>query len=66
MPMRLNGLLPLALVFLMLLAVYFGYSQGHAIQQPKSLMPETPVDGAVFLAVSIALIYGGKALHRND
>lgn len=62
--MRKNGLLPLLLVSIMLLAVYVGHSEGHV--PAKSLMPEMPVDGMVFLVLSAALIYGGKVLYRND
>jgi len=65
-PMRVNGLLPVILVFIMLLAVYFGYSQGHVITAPKSLMPEMPLDGGIFLLTSVAIIYGGKVLSKND
>ena len=50
----------------MLLAVYFGYSQGQSITAPKTLMPDISLDGGVFLLTSIAIIYGGKALSRND
>jgi hypothetical protein len=50
----------------MLLAVYFGYSQGHTITTPKSLMPEIPLDGGIFLLISVALIYGGKVLYREN
>jgi hypothetical protein len=66
MPMRKHGLLPVILVFLMVIAVYFGYSQGHAITPPKSLMPEMPVDGGIFLLLTAAIIYGGKVLSRQE
>ena len=66
LPMRKHGLLPLVLVVIMLLAVYFGYSQGHTLTVTKSLMPEMPVDGGVFLLLTAAIIYGGKVLYRQD
>jgi len=62
--MRKNGLLPVLLVLILLLAVYVGHSEGHT--PAKSLMPEMPVDGGVFLLLSAILIYGGKALYRKD
>ena len=64
--MRTNGLLPILLVFIMLLAVYIGHSQGHVSAPPKSLIPETPIDGGVFLLLSAVIIYGGKVLYRKD
>jgi len=64
--MRTHGFLPIILVVLMVLAVYFGYSQGHVAIHPKSLMPETSLDGGVFLLLSVAIIYGGKVLYRKD
>ena len=65
MPMRTNGLLPLVLVVFMLLAVYVGYSQGHTLTVTKSLMPEMPVEGGIFLLLTAAIIYGGKVLYRE-
>jgi hypothetical protein len=64
--MRTNGLLPVLLVLVLLLAVYIGHSEGHVTISPKLLMPEMPVDGGVFLLLSAALIYGGKVLYRKD
>jgi hypothetical protein len=64
--MRITRLLPVILVFVMLLAVYFGYSQGHGTVAPKSVMPEMPLDGGVFLLISVAIIYGGKVLYREE
>jgi hypothetical protein len=63
--MRINGLLPVILVFVMLLAVYFGYSQSHVSITPESFMPNIPLDGGIFLLVSVALIYGGKVLYKE-
>jgi len=65
MPMRTNGLLPLVLVVFMLLAVYVGYSQGHTLTVTKSLMPEMPVEGGIFLLLTAAIVYGGKVLYRE-
>ena len=65
MPMRTHGLLPLVLVFFMLLAVYVGYSQGHALPVQKSLIPEMPVEGGIFLLLTAAIVYGGKVLYRE-
>ena len=65
MPMRKHGLLSLVLVVFMLLAVYVGYSQGHTLIVPKSLMPEMPVEGGIFLLLTAAIVYGGKALYRE-
>jgi len=63
--MRTNGLLPLVLVVFMLLAVYVGYSQGHTLTVTKSLMPEMPVEGGIFLLLTAAIVYGGKVLYRE-
>ena len=64
--MRTNGILPVLLVLVLMLAVYVGHSQGHTTVPLKSLMPAMPVEGGVFLLLSIALIYGGKVLYRKD
>lgn len=64
--MRINGLLPVLLVLILLLAVYFGHSQGHTTIPVKSLMPEMPFDGGIFLLLSFAIVYGGKVLYRKD
>ena len=66
LPMRIHGLLPIILVVLMVSAVFFGYSQGHVVTHPKSLMPETSLDGLVFLLLSAAVVYGGQVLYRKD
>ena len=63
--MRKHGLLPLLLVVVMLLAVYVGYSQGHALPVQKSLMPEMPVEGGIFLVLTAVIVYGGKVLYRE-
>ena len=49
----------------MLLAVYVGYSQGHTLTVTKSLMPEMPVEGGIFLLLTAAIVYGGKVLYRE-
>jgi hypothetical protein len=64
--MRTNGLLPVLLVLILLLAVYVGHSEGHVTVSSKSFLPEMPVDGGVFLLLSAGLIYGGKVLYRRD
>ena len=64
--MRTHGLLPIILVALMVLTVYFGYSQGQVTIHPRTMMSETPLDGAVFLILSAASIYGGQLLYRKD
>jgi hypothetical protein len=66
MPMRTNGLLPVLLVLILLMAVYVGHSEGHVTISATSLLPEMPVDGGVFLLLSAGLIYGGKVLYRKD
>jgi len=64
--MRTNGLLPVLLVLILMLAVYVGHSEGHVTISPRSFLPEMPVDGGLFLLFSAALIYGGKVLYRRD
>ncbi len=64
--MRTNGLLPILLVFVMLLAVYIGHSQGYVSEAPKSMIPGTPIEGGIFLLLSAVIIYGGKVLYRKD
>jgi len=64
--MRLRGLLPVILVFIMVLIVCFGYSQGHAVIHAKAIAHETPWDGFLFLFLSAAVVYGGPVLYRKD
>ena len=64
--MRANGFLPFVLLLLLVVVAYVGHSQGSCPVTVKSLVPNMPFDGGLFLLLSAGLIYGGKVLYRKD
>jgi hypothetical protein len=64
--MRENGTLQFLIVAFLLMAVYVAHSQGSAPEIKPSLMPNTPIDGGIFLLLAIGLTYGAKVLYRKN
>jgi len=50
----------------LLITVFFAQSQTSAPQSLPALVPNTPIDGGIFLLMAAGIIYGAKALYRQD
>ena len=64
--MKKNGFLQFSIFLLLVVLVYVGHSQGNATQSIPSLVPNTPLDGGMFLLMAVGLVYGAKVLYRKD
>jgi|GEM_PF-5879316 len=42
------------------------YSQGIAHTAVKASMPLVPIDGAVFILLSIVVVYGAKRMYETE
>lgn len=42
------------------------YSQGIAHTTVKASMPLVPIDGAVFILLSIVVVYGAKRMYETE
>ena len=61
-----KNVLPFALILFLVVLVFIAHSQGNPLKPMRRLVPNTPIDGSIFILLSAGLFYGAKILYRKD